>query len=146
MTRNDPGNRPASTAESARAVKAPELSVVVGSVEAERSIDACLASVAAACAGLAAEVIVLDASTDASAERAERVGGAMVVRCGPGTLVPDLWGEGIRRSRGRWVALTTGHCTVPKGWARALMGVLRAGAAGAGAGLRPNPGDRKSVV
>jgi hypothetical protein len=136
----DPADGSSPTDGLARAVGDPELSVVVGSVEAERSIGACLSSVAEACAGLTAEVLVVDASRDGSAERASDAGGAEVLRRALGTLVPDLWGEGIRRSRGRWVALTTGHCTVPPRWAHALLAGLRGGAAAAGAGLRPNPG------
>jgi glycosyltransferase involved in cell wall biosynthesis len=129
-----------STSASVDSHEGPELTVVVGSVEAGRSIDSCLSSVARACAGIDAEVLVVDASTDGSAERAERAGGALVVKRTPGTLVPDLWGEGICRSRGKWIALTTAHCTVPEGWAAGLLEALRSGAGGAGAGLLPNPG------
>lgn len=112
---------------------------MVGSIESERSIGRCLSSVEEACRGLPSELIVVDASRDRTAERARARDGVTVVSRAPGTLVPDLWAEGIRRSRGRWVALTTGHCTVPPGWAAALTDALREGAAGAGAGLRTNP-------
>jgi hypothetical protein len=112
---------------------------VVGSIESERSIDRCLSSVERACRTLASELIVVDASRDRTAERARVRDDVTVVTRPPGTLVPDLWAEGIGRSKGRWVALTTGHCTVSPGWATALTGALREGASGAGAGLRPNP-------
>lgn len=139
MRDRHPGTRSESSAVPSGSGVGPALSVVIASVESERSIDGCVTSVAAACAGLEAQVTVVDASTDASAERAERLG-VEVVRCSPGTLVPDLWAEGIKRSTGRWVALSTGHCTVPEVWARSLIGALEGGADGAGAGLRANTG------
>ena len=115
-------------------------SVVVGSVEAARSIDRCLEAIRRACRGLASEVIVVDASRDDTAERVRRSHPEVtLVTLPPDTLIPHLWAEGIRRSRGRFVALTTGHCIVPEGWARDLLGPLRAGADGAGAGLFLRP-------
>lgn len=117
-----------------------DVSVVVGSVEAERSIGACLDSVVEACSDRTSEILVIDASRDRTAELAESMGTATVVRRPPGTLIPALWGEGIRRTKGRWVALTTGHCRVPPGWADALIDALLEGAAGAGAALVPNAG------
>ena len=79
-----------------------------------------------------AEVIVVDASSDKSADIAEEVlGPTAVFRCPVGTLTPDLWAEGIRRSSGRTVALTTGHFVVPPEWARELAAAVEAGATGA---------------
>lgn len=114
----------------------PTLSVVVGSVESALSIDQALSALQAAVVSVDAEVLVIDASRDDSAERAERHSLACrVVRRPPGTLVPLLWAEGIRLSRGRYVALTTGHCIPPVGWAEALREALHGGAAAAGAGV-----------
>lgn len=114
----------------------PVLSVVVGSVESARSIDLCLASIGAACTGLRVEVLVLDASRDDTADRAERHPiGARVVRRPAGTLTPELWAEGFRLSSGRAVAFTTGHCIVPTTWAHALLHGLAHGDAGVGGAI-----------
>lgn len=113
-----------------------DLSVVIATTEASRSIEACLDHVEAACAGLQAEVIVVDASSDDTADRVSRTARPItLLRCVPGTLTPRLWAEGYRRSTGRRVAFTTGHCLVSRGWATALMAALDAGAAGAGGAL-----------
>ena len=50
-----------------------EISVVVASIESERSIRGCLESVFASARGHAAEVIVVDASRDATAEVVRRL-------------------------------------------------------------------------
>ena len=51
-----------------RSSVAPRLTVVIGSVESARSIEACLASIERACRGLEAEILLIDASTDDTAE------------------------------------------------------------------------------
>ena len=117
----------------------PELSVVVASVEASQSIDACLDSMRNALADTDAELLVVDASGDSTAARVEERGIALL-RCAPGTLTPDLWAEGIRRSRGRVVALTTGHCIVAPGWGRALVEAIHGTVVGAAGSLGLAPG------
>lgn len=101
----------------------PELSVVVGTVSAARNIDAALETLRTATSGLSAEIVVDDGSADGTAEKALRHG-VSVTRHAPGTLVPHLWAAGIRRARGRLIAVTTGHTTVGPGWAEALTAPL----------------------
>ena len=106
--------------------------MVIGSVESERSIRASLDAMQKSLKGIDAELIVVDASRDRSADIAEEMlGSKSVVRRPAGTLTPELWADGIRRSRGRTVALTTGHFVVPPVWARELMAGVAAGAHGA---------------
>lgn len=110
-----------------------DLSVVIATSDAARSIDECLEHVEAACAGLQTEVIVVDASSDDTADRVSRANCRLtLLRCAPATLTPQLWAEGYRHASGRFVAFTTGHCLLSAGWATALAAALRAGAAGAG--------------
>jgi Glycosyl transferase family 2 len=121
----------------------PDLSVVVASVESAHTIAAALDALTRSCGDMSHEIFVVDASRDRSAELAGAYGGPVQVVDHPvGTLVPSLWADGIRRSSGRWVALSTGHCVVPDGWAEAMVRGLEMGAAGVGAGLRPLPGIR----
>jgi len=111
-----------------------EVSVVVASVESVHSIGRCLDAMTAALAGIAAEVFVIDASSDGTADIAEqKLGRERVVRCVPGTLTPDLWAIGIARTTGRIVALTTGHFVVGPTWIGSLSSALvepRLGVAG----------------
>lgn len=119
------------------------LSVVVASVESARTLSAALEALSRSCGSMTHEILVVDASRDRSAEIAECHKVAVrVLRHPPDTLVPKLWADGVRRSSGRWVALTTGHCVVPVGWADTMVGRLEEGASGVGAGLRPLPGLR----
>jgi len=110
-----------------------DVSVIIASVESARSIERCIESVRAALEGKSSEVIVVDASRDTSADIAERHFGhaVVVIRCAPGTLTPELWAIGIRRSTGRVIALTTGHFEVAEAWVENLESALRAGHTGA---------------
>ena len=109
-----------------------DVSVVIASVESARSIASCIGSVNAALSGTRSEVIVVDASRDASADIAEQLRtGAQMIRCVPGTLTPELWAEGIARSTGRVVVLTTGHFVVGPTWVQNLAAAVEQGDTGA---------------
>ena len=113
-----------------------ELSVIVGSLDAAGSIGECLTALRAACEGIDAEILVADASADESARLArESLPAARVLSLPVGTLVPALWGAGIREARGRVVAFTIAQCVVERGWARALLDGIRSGATGVGGRL-----------
>jgi glycosyltransferase involved in cell wall biosynthesis len=102
-----------------------DVSVVVACVEAARSIDRCLASIEAAGRGYRTEIIVVDASTDGTADRARAHRGVTVLEHPPDTLVPELWGAGFRVSRGPAVVFTIGHVIVPPEWLAALLEGLK---------------------
>ena len=113
-----------------------ELSVVVGSLDGAGTIRDCLQALKAACTGLDAEIIVADASADDSARLArESLPDARVLSLPMGTLVPSLWGAGLREARGRVVAFTIAQCVVDPGWARALLDGIQGGAVGVGGRL-----------
>jgi hypothetical protein len=110
-----------------------DLSVVVAATDAGQSIDVCLRRIAHACAGISAEVLVVDASRDHTTKIvSDNHPTARLFRMPAGTLTPQLWAEGYRQSTGRIVAFTTGHCLVGPAWARSLVGALERGATGAG--------------
>ncbi|MFN2602126.1 MAG: glycosyltransferase family 2 protein [Gemmatimonadaceae bacterium] len=116
-----------------RPVFSRDLSVVIGSVDAARSIRACLASVVESCRGIDTEIILVDASNDGTADSARAdFPNVHVIEMPADTLVPRLWSEGIRHARGEKVALLTAHCEVDAHWARELGVAIDAGAAGAG--------------
>ncbi len=111
----------------------PTVSVVIGSVESERTIRECVSSVVESCSGLDAEIIVVDASRDATAARVRMYfPHVLLIQLPSGTLTPVLWSTGISHARGFRIALTNGHCFVKPEWARDLITALDTGAAGAG--------------
>ena len=111
----------------------PKLSVVIGGVDAERAIRACIGSVIESCRGRETEIILVDASSDGTADAARAdFPNVQVVEMPADTLVPRLWAEGIRRARGEKIALLTAQCEVVKDWANELAAAIAAGAAGAG--------------
>jgi len=113
----------------------PDVSVIIASIESARTMAECIRSIRDAVGARQHELIVIDASRDGSADIAEEMVGAQnVIRCGPGVLTPRLWAVGIARSRGRFVALTTGHFVVEPSWVSSLtrpLGARVAGTAGA---------------
>lgn len=114
-----------------------DLTVVVASLEARHTIAACLDRLETACAGLAHEILVIDASADRTLDAVRGRGGAtQMFELPVGTLAPALWSAGIARARGRVVALTTGHCLVTPTWASALVAAIDGGAAAAGGPFR----------
>ena len=119
-----------------------DVSVVIASIDARWTIDECVRRFAQTCEGLRAELIVVDASRDGTAAHVKGHGNVTLVKCAEGTLTPELWAEGYRRSTGRVVAFTTGHCLPVTGWAPAMLNAIGRGAAGAGGPLVIAPGTR----
>jgi glycosyltransferase involved in cell wall biosynthesis len=118
-----------------------ELSVIVGSLNGAGTIRDCLMALQAACESIDAEIFVADASADDTVRLArEALPDATVLSLPVGTLVPSLWGAGLREARGRVVAFTIAQCVVDPGWARALLEGIAEGAAGVGGrlGVRPH--------
>jgi hypothetical protein len=110
--------------------------VIVGSLDASATIRECLSAIRAACEGIDAEILVVDASSDGSAGVArESLPTARVLSLPEGTLVPALWGAGLGEARGRVVAFTIAQCVVEPTWARALLEGIESGAAGVGGRL-----------
>jgi hypothetical protein len=112
--------------------RGPRLSVIVASVDATRTLGECIRRLRRSCASLDAELIVVDASRESAAARNAAEAADSVVVLPYGTLVPRLWAEGYRRSRGRIVAFTLGQCLVAPAWAPALVAAFDRGATGAG--------------
>src|SRR5689334_22097748 len=118
-----------------------ELTVIVGSLDAEAHLAECLASLQSACEGLDVEILVVDASaTPGLDEMPQRFAPARFIAMPRGTLVPALWGRGLRDARGRVVAFTIAQCRVGAGWARTLIDGVGSGAVGVGGPLDILPG------
>ena len=118
-----------------------ELTVIVGSLDAGPHLPECLASLQSACEGLDAEILVVDASAAAGLDMiGQRFTSARFISMPRGTLVPALWGRGLRDARGRIVAFTIAQCRVGAGWAHSLIDGIRSGAAGVGGPLDVLPG------
>jgi Glycosyl transferase family 2 len=115
---------------------------VIASVESSHTLDAAIEGCRRSCGKMSHEIFVVDASRDDSAEIADSHPDVCLLSHPPGTVVPLLWADGIRRSSGRRVALSTGHCIPSEDWASSLVNALDGGAEAAGAGLLPQAGIR----
>jgi hypothetical protein len=112
-------------------------SIIVGSVESNRSLGRCLDSLEASCDGLDAEIVVVNAGRDRLiTECVAQHPGVRLIEMPADSLTPVLWAEGIASTNGDVFALLTAHTVVSRMWARSLFDTLREGAAGAGGPLR----------
>jgi hypothetical protein len=96
----------------------PALSVVIAVPEGAAGLVHCLRAVCEQ-ADVDTEVIVASgmdspAVLDALPDRVRWV------RLGEGLLVPQLWAEGMKRARGRFVAITTSHFTPAADWVETI--------------------------
>ncbi len=98
------------------------LSIVVGSNNARNSIVPCLSSLMGQRLEADVEIIVVDNSTDGTAELIRpHFPGVKLIAARPSALIPELWAAGIHESRGGIVAITTAHCVPRQDWVRAIL-------------------------
>jgi hypothetical protein len=121
-----------------------ELSVVVASADGAATLRDCLSALQAACRGIDAEILVVDASGAAGAVCAA-FPDVRLSTLPRGTLVPILWGSGLREARGRVVAFTIAQCLVDERWARAMLEGISSGASGVGGRLDLREGSPATV-
>jgi hypothetical protein len=122
------------------------LSVVVATINAERSIAGCLEAMRAATAHIPTEILVVDSSVDRTIERAAPFAGVRTIAVPPGALVPALWARGLESSRSRFVAFSIGQCRVSGQWADEMIAAMRPEVGGAGGAFALAPGSRPSVA
>lgn len=101
---------------------APELSIVIASVNGYPSLAECLLSLERQTARDRFEVIVVDRLNDGTAEQVQvDFPLVRVLRAAPDRTVPQLRSEGLRVARGAIVAITEDHVVAPPGWAAAIL-------------------------
>lgn len=100
----------------------PRLSVVVASQNAQASVGDCLRALEKQRNGGDLEIIVVDNSTDETADIVKREFPTVkFVAAAKSKLIPELWGIGINESAGDFVALTTSHFVPAATWTRAII-------------------------
>src|SRR5712691_9734172 len=105
-----------------RMTRTPRMSVVVGSNNARASIRECMAALVSHGRGDEVDILVVDNSRDGSAEIVkDDFPDARLIVAPPSALIPELWGLGIRKSRGKIVAITTAHCVPARDWVSAML-------------------------
>jgi glycosyltransferase involved in cell wall biosynthesis len=102
-----------------------ELSIVVASKNTQRTIQLCLEALVEQYQGDELEILVIDASTDASAEIARRFKQITLIQANPACLVPELWKMGIDLTNGRSVAFTTANFIPASNWIAELRRLLQ---------------------
>jgi glycosyltransferase involved in cell wall biosynthesis len=118
----------------------PGLSIIVGSSNARASIEKCLTELEDQCKGEEVEIIVVDNSTDGSADIVRQKFTQVTLLTYPElTFIPELWEWGIRKSKGEIVAITTAHCIPHKKWIEAILKAHTSDYAGIGGAVENDP-------
>ena len=116
--------------------KKPDLSVVLASQNALASVSDCLRTLEDQRKGKEIELVVIDNSTDATAEIIEReFPNVKLIKAAKDLLIPELWGIGITESAGEYVALTTTHFVPSENWIDETLRAYEADYAGIGGAI-----------
>ncbi len=95
----------------------PKLSVVLASQNARTSVFDCLQSIKHQSQDEAVEIVVVDNSTDDTAEIIKReFPNVNLINAPKDKLIPEMWAIGIKRSIGEIIALTTTHFIPSENW------------------------------
>ncbi len=114
----------------------PKLSVVVASQNAQGSIADCLRSLKNQCSKGKIEIIVVDNSTDETAEIIKReFPSVKIIAADKAKFIPELWGIGIGESGGEYVALTTSHFVPSAKWTGEILKAHEQSFAGIGGAI-----------
>ena len=114
----------------------PKLSVVIGSQNARDSISECLNALEKQHNGPEVEIIVVDNSTDGTAEIiSQQFSWIELVRSAEHKYMPELWEIGISQSGGDVVALTTSHFVPAKNWIAKILKAHQSNYAGIGGAI-----------
>lgn len=100
----------------------PKLSIIVGSQNARSSISDCLCALESQRNGEEVEILVVDNSTDDTAEIvSNQFPQIRLVRAAQDKLMPELWEAGIQQSTGECVAITTSHFVPASNWIKEIL-------------------------
>ena len=118
--------------------RSPSVTLIVASIDARTTLSASLGQFLDE-VGDRGDVILVDASRDGTAEESARLFPRLqVIRRPPGTLIPVLWGVGLRASTAPLVVFSTAAMVPREGWLDALIARLdETGAAGVGGPIAP---------
>jgi hypothetical protein len=99
----------------------PDLSIIVASSDNHRSLEQTLAAIENQVGGRAMEIsVATDNPTDARLVR-ERFGRVNLIESQKPRLVPELWGLGVTRARGRLIAITIASVIPNDDWVETLL-------------------------
>jgi glycosyltransferase involved in cell wall biosynthesis len=118
------------------AIALPKLSIVIASQNAHKSIGKCLFEIESQVSGNEIEIIVVDNSTDETADIIVReFPQVKLIRSSKEKLIPELWGIGINQSEGIYIALTTAHFIPSKTWIAEIIKAQDSDYAGIGGAI-----------
>src|SRR5260370_13393078 len=119
-----------------RVMPQPRMSVVVASSNARPSVRDCLAVLVDHRRGDDVEILVVDNSHDGSAEIVkDDFPDVQLIAAPASALIPELWSLGVRKSRGRTVAIPPAHFVPDRNWVDAVLEARESAVAGVGGAI-----------
>ena len=114
----------------------PQISIVIGSCNARHTIEECLSSLERQRSSREVEIVVVDSSTDGTADLvAGRFQRVRLIRRPDVAFIPELWEVGINHSSGDIVALTSAHCIPDQNWIEEIVEAHRSPYSGIGGAI-----------
>jgi len=92
----------------------PTLSIIIGAQNARQTVETCLQAVIAQAGN--AEIILVDSSTDGTADIVARFPQVKLIRSVPDKLVPEGWKIGLDAAQNEIVVFTIAQCIPLDGW------------------------------
>lgn len=106
-------------------IQLPDISIVIGAQNACNTITLCLQALLQQVQTYLVEIIVVDGSTDCTADLVSaQFSQVILIRSPDQRLVPQLWGIGIQRARAPIVAITTAHCIPSEHWITSILNAV----------------------
>lgn len=102
-------------------VSEPELSIVVAALNASRTLPACLRALDAQINNRNVEVLVVTPDHHAAQLAQSQFPQFTLIENKGAQLIPELWGLGAARARGRIVAITIATCVPDAHWVESIL-------------------------
>lgn len=118
----------------------PKLSIIVGAKNARDAIKECLSDLEKQSGEEGVEIIVVDGSSDGTAEIVSKgFPNVKLIRHRESLLMPQLWEIGISQSTGDIVAIITAHCIPREDWIEQILKKHETRYAGIGGAVENDP-------
>lgn len=98
-----------------------KVSIIIPVRRATKTLEACIESITAACAGIDAEILVAWSTADPTAQIAANLKGVRSLPAEGRRSVPQLRRNGVEAAKGEYVLITEDHCTVDVNWLQTLL-------------------------
>src|SRR5262245_51103714 len=101
------------------------LSIIIGAQNARQTVEACLQAITAQIgAQSSVEILLVDGSTDGTADIVAHFPAVKVIRSTADKLVPELWKVGLDQAQNEVIVFTIAQCIPLDGWVQQITSAV----------------------